>query len=402
MPGFRAILVGLVAIGTLAAATGGEAQPLKIGLMSDQNGPFSTLAGPGSTVAARMAVEDYGGTVLGRPIEILVADHQNKPDVGSAIASRWFDQEGVSAIADLPVTPVALAVQFVAKQKNRITLVSGAGSTDLVGKNCSPTGFLWTYNTYSLPNGTALAMTKARGDSWFFITADYTFGHLMEAEASRVVKANGGVVVGSVRHPLATNDFSSYLLQAQASKAKVIGLANGGADTVTAIKQASEFGIREGGQSLAAMILFVPDIISMGQDKAKDLYLTSGFYWDLDEQTRAWSKRFSERFDGKLPTELQAGVYSEITHYLKAVAAAGTDEAMAVAAKMRELPVSDATTKSARIREDGYLLRDFYLFRVKGTAEAKKPNDFYELIQTIPAATAAPPTEGAGCPLVKP
>lgn len=376
----------------------GSTKPLRIGVLNDQNGPFSELGGPGSVLAARMAVEDFGGKVLGRPIEILAADHQNKPDVGLGIARRWLEQEDVSAIVDLPVSSVALAVQFAAKERKKITIVTGAGTTDLVGKNCSPTGFLWVYNTFSLASATAYAVTKNGGDSWFFISTDNNFGMKLEEDASRVIKANGGKVLGAVHHPINSSDFSSYLLQAQASKAKIVSLANGGADTVNGMKQAAEFGLIKGGQTIVPMILFAPDVDSIGLNLAQGAFLTTGFYWDQDDKTRAFSKRFSSQMKDRPPTELQAGVYSAVNHYLKALAAAGEDDGEKVAAKMRELPVNDFMTHDAQIRKDGYLQRDFYLFKVKSPEQSKGRWDYFQQVSVVPGAQVAPPVEGAGCP----
>ncbi|MGF7160004.1 branched-chain amino acid transport system substrate-binding protein [Rhodoligotrophos appendicifer] len=400
----RKYFVGaMAAAAVLMTASVGFAQspPLKIGILNDQNGPFADLGGKGSVLAAQMAVEDFGGKVLGRDIEIISADHQNKADIASSIATRWYDEEGVSAIVGLPVSSVALAVQFMAKERKKISITTGAGSTALIGKECSPTGFLWVYNTYSLAHGTALAVTKGGGQTWFFISSDYTFGKQLEKDATEVIEANGGKVLGAVRHPINSNDFSSFLVQAQASKAEVIGLANGGADTVNAIKQAAEFGIIEGGQKLAAMILFVQDVRSMGLDAAQGLVLTSGFYWDQNERTRDWSERFMKRNDGKAPSELQAGDYSAVMHYLKALAAAGKDDGVLVAEKMREIPVDDFMTKNSKIRADGYLQRDFYLFQVKTPAESKGEWDYFKELSMIPASEASPPVAGSECALLK-
>lgn len=387
---------------SLAAASVANAQsgPIKIGVMNDQNGPFSDLNGAGSVVAAELAIEDAGGSVLGRPVEVVVADHQNKPDIASSIATRWFDQEGVQAIFDLPVTAPALAVQFIAKERGKISVVSSAGAAALVGKECSPTGFLWTYSTFGQAKATATGLSATGAKSWYFITSDYTFGHELERTASEVVTANGGKVLGSARHPINSTDFSSYVLQAQASGADVVALANGGADTVNAIKQASEFGLVSGGQSIAAMILFLPDIHSIGLQDAQGLRFSSAFYWDRTDETRAFAKRFAEKRNGRVPTQLQAGVYSAVLHYLKAIKEAGTDEGKAVAAKMRELPVNDMMTTNAKIRADGYVERDFYLFEVKQPSESKGEWDYLKQIGTIAGADAAPPIQGSECPLV--
>lgn len=390
MKNYRTIAAGLaVMLTTATVAT--AAEPFKIGVMNDQNGIFSDLAGPGSVVAAQLAVEDAGGTVLGRKIEVLVADHQNKPDVGATIARRWYDTENVNAILDIPVSSVGLAVQNVARNQKKIVMFSGSTSSELIGKACSPTGFQWTFNTVSAAKGTASAILKNGGDSWFFVSTDYAFGHALERDATAVVEQNNGKVLGAVRHPLGASDFASFLLAAQASKAKVVALAASGSDLISAIKQADEFGLSSGGQQVTALQTFITDTHSLGLDKAKGLLLTAAFYWDQDDATRAWSKRFAERNKGRMPTMVQAGVYSATMHYLKAVAKAGTDDGLVVAKTMRELPVNDFMTKDARIRGDGWVLRDLYLFQVKTPAESRGPWDYYRLIRAIPAADAAPP-----------
>jgi len=398
--------IGLaVALCASSMATGAYAQVsddvVKIGVLNDQSSIYSDLSGQGSVIAARMAVEDFGGTVLGRKIEVIFADHQDKPDVGATIASRWYDAEHVDAIVDVPVSSVALAVQDVARQRNRIVLFSAAGSSDLTGKACSPTGTQWTFDSIALAKGTASAVTKAGGDSWFFITADYAFGTAMQADATRYIAEAGGKVIGSVRHPQGTTDFSSFLLQAQASGAKVVGLANAGSDTINAIKGASEFGIVAGGQKLADMLIFLSDVHSLGLKAAQGLQLTESFYWDMNDGTRAWSKRFGERLNGRMPTMVHAGVYSAVTHYLKAIQAAGSDEATAVSAKMRELKVHDAILDQATVRLDGRVLRPFYLFEVKKPSESKGAYDYYRLIREIPAEEAARPLSDGHCPFVQ-
>lgn len=396
-------MIAVAAAATLAALASpvqAQGQPVKIGVLNDQAGPFSVLNGPGSVLAARMAAEDFGGKVLGRSIEVVSADTANKADIASAVATRWFDREGVSAIVDLPVTPVALAVQSAAKQRNKITMTMSAGATSLIDKDCSPTGFLWAYNAYSLARSTASAVTKTGGNSWFFISSDYAFGHQLEKDASEVVKASGGSVRGAVRHPINSTDFSSYVMQAKASNAKVVALANGGADTVNAIKQAREFGLTQSGQTLAALILFEPDVDSIGLEAAQGLMLTSPFYWDHTDQTRAFANRFAARFNGKKPTMIQAAVYSGVAHYLKALAAAGSDDGQAVARKMRELPVNDFMTANAKVRSDGYLARDFHVFKVKSPAQSKGPGDYFTFVSTVPGQEAAPPVS-ANCPLSK-
>ncbi len=373
---------------------------VKIGVLSDMSSLYSDIAGPGSVVAAQMAVKDFGGKVAGKPIEIISADHLNKADVGSAIARQWFDQDHVDVIVDVPTSSIALSVQDIAKEKGKVFLISGAASSDLTGKACSPTGVHWTYDTYALAHGTGGALVKQGGDSWFFLTADYAFGHALENDTSAVVKAAGGKVLGAVNVPLNNADFSSFLLQAQASKAKVIGLANAGGDTINSIKQAAEFGIVAGGQRLAGLLVFISDVNSLGLAAAQGLVLTESFYWDQNDETRAWAKRFiAER--GKVPSMVQAGVYGAVTHYLKAIEAAKTDEGKAVVGKMRELPINDFMTKNGRLREDGRVERDMYLFQVKTPGESKYPYDYYKQLATIPAAEAFRPLSESACPLVK-
>jgi branched-chain amino acid transport system substrate-binding protein len=397
-------VLGALCAAILSFAAGGaraSGDSVKIGVLNDQSGMYADLSGQGSVIAARMAVEDFGGTVLGKPIQIVFADHQNKPDVGTAIASRWYDAENVDAIVDVPVSSVALAVQEVARQRKRIVMFSAAGSSDLTGKACSPFGTQWTFDTVALAKGTAQSVTKSGGDTWFFITADYAFGTAMEADARRYIAAVGGKVIGSVRQPQGAMDFASALLQAQASKAKVIGLANAGADTINALKGASEFGIVAGGQKLAGMLIFLSDVHSLGLPTAQGLQLTESFYWDLNDNTRAWSKRFGEKMNGRMPTMVHAGVYSAVTHYLEAVKAAGTLDATEVSAKMHEMKVHDRILDNAEIREDGRVIRPFYLFEVKSPAESKAPYDYYKLVSEIAPEDAARPLSEGHCPLVK-
>ena len=372
---------------------------VRIGVLSDMTGPSADSSGPGAVVAVRMAVEDFGGKVLGKPIEILQADHQNKADVGAGIARRWYD-EGVDVIVDLTNSAVSLAVQDLARQKERLALHVSPASSDLTGRACSPFGLHWTYDTYALASGTAAAVTKQGGRSWFFLTTDYAFGHALARDASSVVQRLGGTVVGEVRHPLNTPDFSSYLLQAQASKAQVVGLANGSGDTINAIKQAREFGITQAGQKLAALLLFISDVHAIGLEAAQGVMLTEAFYWDQNEETRAWSTRFAERFGGRKPSMLQAGDYTAVTHYLKAIEKAGTDEAAPVMAAMKALPISDFMTKKGFVREDGRVMRDMYLYQVKSPAESKGPWDYYKVLATIPAEDAFRPLDKGNCPLV--
>ncbi|MGE0154653.1 MAG: ABC transporter substrate-binding protein [Reyranellaceae bacterium] len=373
---------------------------IKIGVMNDQSGLYADITGQGSVLAARMAAEDAGGKILDKPIEIVFADHQNKPDVGSTIVRQWIDTDRVDAIADVPTSSVALAVQQITKEKKRLFLMSGPATSDLTGKACSPYGFAFTYDTYMLANGTGKALAKAGGDSWFFLTADYAFGHALERDTGEAVKAAGGKVLGAVRHPLNTPDFSSFLLQAQTSKAKIIGLANAGGDTINSIKQAAEFGIVAGGQRLAGLLVFVNDVHALGLKTAQGLIVTESFYWDLNDDTRAFSKRFFDRH-GKQPSMVQAGVYSAVAHYLKAIKSAGTDDPDKVAAEMRKTPVNDFMTKNGAIRPDGRIMRDAYLLQVKTPAESKAPWDYYKVLATIPAEEAFRPLKDGGCDLVK-
>jgi branched-chain amino acid transport system substrate-binding protein len=374
---------------------------LKIGVLNDQSGTYSDLSGKGSVEAVKMAVEDFGGKVLGKPIEVVSADHQNKPDIGASIVNEWIDVGKVDMVIDLPTTSVCLAVQEICKNKNRIDIISTGASVILTNKNCSPTGFHWTYDNYALAKGTGLAMVKDGGDTWFFITADYAFGHDLEKTTSEAVVKAGGKVLGSVSHPFPNNDFSSFLLQAQASGAKVIGLANAGGDTINAIKQASEFGITQAGQRLAGLLVFISDVHSLGLQTAQGLVVTTGFYWDFNDETRAWSKKWSQRMNGRMPTMSQAGCYSGAMHYLKAVQAAGTDEAKAVAKKMREIPVNDFFAKNGKVREDGRMVHDMYLAQVKKPEDSKNPWDYYKILRVIPGDEAYKPLSESECPYLK-
>ncbi|MBR0828662.1 ABC transporter substrate-binding protein [Bradyrhizobium manausense] len=400
----RYILATYVAV-ALCGATPAFSQVsddvVKIGVLNDQGGLYADLSGPGSVVAAKMAIEDFGGAVLGKPIELVSADHQNKPDVGSTIARRWIDVEKVDAIVDVPHSATALAVLSVTREKQKVLLLSGPAYVEFTGKDCSPTTVHWTYDSYAMANGTARAMVKQGGDSWFFLTGDNAGSHSQEREAMAFVQKAGGTVLGSVRHPLNTSDFSSYLLQAQQSKAKVIGLANAGGDTVNAIKQANEFGLVQGGQRLAGLLMFITDVKAVGLDQAKGLVITDAFYWDADERTRTWSRRFMKLHNGRAPTSIQAGVYSAVLHYLKAVQAAGTDEAVAVTAKLKELPVNDFFSDDYRIRQDGRLVRDMYLLQVKTQQESKEPWDVFKVLARIPGDEAYRPIADGHCPLVK-
>jgi len=373
---------------------------VKLGVLNDMSSLYADLSGAGSVEAARMAIADFGGSVNGKKIELISADHQNKPDVGSAIATQWFDNDGVDAIVDVPTSSVALAVQQIARTKGKLFLISGAAASDLTGKACSPTSVHWTYDTVALANGTGGAVVKAGGDTWFFITADYAFGHALERDTARVVEANGGKVLGKVRAPLNTADFSSFLLQAQGSKAKIIGLANAGGDTINSIKQAGEFGIVEGSQKLAGLLVFITDIHSLGLQAAHGLQLTEAFYWDQNDATRAWSKRFFDKI-GREPSMVQAGVYGAVTHYLNAIKATNSDDGLTVVKQMKATPINDFMTKNGKIREDGTLVRDMYLFEVKAPAESKGPWDYYKQIAVISGEDAFKLPGPNECPLVK-
>src|SRR3954452_4029213 len=397
-----AALAGIAAALTLSAAAQAQisGDVVKIGIMNDMSGLYVDIGGPGSVEAAKMAIADFGGSVNGKKIEIVSADHQNKPDVGGALARQWYDNDGVDVIVDVPTSSVALAVQEVARERKKALLISGAASSDLTGKACSATSVHWTYDTVALANGTGAAVVKAGGDTWFFITADYAFGPALERDTAAVVTANGGKVVGSVKVPLNSADFSSYLLQAQASKAKIIGLANAGGDTINSIKQAAEFGVVEGGQKLAGLLVFVSDIHSLGLKTAQGLQLTEAFYWDQNDETRAWSKRFFEKLNRE-PTMVQAGLYGAVMHYLNAVKASGSDDGPTVVKKMRETPINDFMTQNGKILENGRLIRDMYLFEVKKPSESKGAWDYYKQVATIPGEQAFKRPGGNECPLVK-
>jgi branched-chain amino acid transport system substrate-binding protein len=399
-------LLSFAAAAVCAMATGAQAQIsdgiVKIGVLNDMSGLYSDIGGPGSLVAAKMAVEDYlKATKSTLKVEVVGADHQNKPDVGSNIARQWYDTEKVDAIVDVPTSSVALAINQVTKDKGKIHLNTGAATADLTGKACTPNTIHWLYDTWMLANGTGTAVVKTGGSSWFFLTADYAFGHALERDTEAVVTKNGGKVLGKVRHPLANQDFSSFLLQAQASKAKIIGLANAGGDTINSIKQAAEFGIVQGGQNLAGLLVFLPDVHALGLEKAQGLIFTETFYWDLNDQTRAWSKRFAAAHGGKYPSMDQAGVYAVITHYLKAVDAAKTDDGTKIAAKMKEMPTDDPLFGKGTIRQDGRKIHPAYLFEVKKPSESKGPYDYYKLRATIPADQAFRPLNEGDCPMIK-
>jgi len=371
---------------------------VRIGVLNDQSGLYADLGGPGAVVAARMAVEDAGGTVLGKPVEIVFADHQNKSDIGAAIARQWFEIGKVDMAIGFDNSAVALAVEQLAAEKNRIAIAGAVGSTAFTGKACTPNEASWVYDSYALTTSLAKSIVAEGRDTWFFITVDYTFGHSLEADATSAVLAAGGKVLGSVRHPLNTADFSSYLLQAQGSGAKVVAFANGGGDMVNATKQANEFGLTKN-QTLVSLLVFISDIHSMELKAAQGLKFVTAFYWDRDEETRAWSKRFFAR-QGRMPTMPQAGVYSAIRHYLGAIAAAGTDEARAVMAKMRERPVNDFYVRNGHLREDGRLVHDMYFAQVKTPSESTGPWDYYKILGTIPGDQAFRSLADSGCPLV--
>ena len=397
----------LLATAAAALLTAGAAQAqisdgvIKIGVMNDMSGLYADIGGPGSVLAARMAVEDYTATNKGLKVEVVSADHQNKPDVGSTVARTWYDVEKVDAIFDVPTSSVALAINQVTKEKGKAFVNTGAATSDLTGKQCSPNTVHWLYDTWMLANGTGSAIVKTGGDTWFFLTADYAFGHALERDTEAVVLKNGGKVLGKVRTPFPGSDFSSFLLQAQSSKAKIIGLANAGGDTINSIKQAAEFGIVKGGQNLAGLLVFLPDIHGLGLNTAQGLVFTETFYWDLNDQTRAWSKRFAERHGGKYPSADHAGVYAAVLHYLKAVEAGKTDDGTKTIAKMKELPTDDPLFGKGTIRPDGRKIHPAYLFEVKKPSESKGPYDYYKVRATIPADQAFRPLKDGECPLVK-
>jgi branched-chain amino acid transport system substrate-binding protein len=402
----RILVAGILA----AFAAGAQAQSkpaatkfsdgvVRIGLLLDMASLYADITGEGSVTAARMAVEDFGGKVHGVPVEVIAADHQNKADVAGAKAREWFDTQKVDMIGDVAASATALAALEVAKSKNRIIMFSGPATNRLTNENCTPVSVHYTYDTYALAAGTGRGVLKTGGDSWFFITADYAFGHSLEQDVSDVVRAGGGKILGSVRHPLNAQDFSSFLLQAQNSKAKIIGLANAGGDTINAIKAANEFGITKN-QSLAGLLVFITDVHSLTLNTTQGMLLTEAYYWDLNDQTRAWAKRFFERMK-KMPNMVQAGLYSSVTHYLKAVQAAGTDDTAAVMAKMKATPVNDFFATNGRIREDGRMVKEMYVFEVKKPAESKYPWDYYKLKATIPADDAFLPLAKSSCALVK-
>ncbi|CAN7575415.1 ABC transporter substrate-binding protein [Rhizobium sp. LjRoot258] len=394
-----ASLAFLLASSTAVLADGASDGKVKIGILNDQSGVYADFGGKSSVEAAKLAVEDFGGKVLGVPVEIVDADHQNKADIASNIARQWYDTEQVDAIMELTTSSVALAVQAVAREKKKIDIVTGAATTDLTGKACSPYGFHWAYDTHALAVGTGGALVKQGGDSWFFLTADYAFGYSLEQQTSDFVKANGGKVVGSVRHPLSTQDFSSFLLQAQSSGAKVIGLANAGLDTSNAIKQAAEFGITQGGQHLAALLFTLAEVHGLGLDAAQGLTLTEGYYWNLDDKSREFGKKFFAR-TGKMPNMVHTGTYSAVLQYLKAIQKAGTDDTDAVAKQLHEMPVDDVFGRGGTVGPNGRMIHDMYLLQVKKPADSKEPWDYFNVLATIPGKEAYIDPAKSGCALV--
>jgi len=396
----------LILLATLFACCGGFANAqvsddvVKIGVLTDLSGPSANADGPGSVAAAQMAVDDFGGMVLGKPIQVISADHQIKPDLAAGIARQWYDTEKVDLIVDVPVSAVGLAVQNVANERKKLLIVHSTGTADFHGKFCTPYAIQWVFDTRALAVGTAQEVTKRGGDTWFFLTADYAFGHALERDASQVIRQNGGKVLGSVSHPFATPDLSSFILQAQASKAKIIGIASGPPDNINAIKLGGEFGIFQGGQQMAGLLVLITDIHALGLKAAQGLVLTTSFYWDMDDKTREWSKRFFAKMN-RMPTMWQAGVYSSIMSYLNAVKAAGTDDPLKVAAKMRETPIEDFFSRNGRLRADNLMVHDLILVQVKTPDESKYPWDYYKILAHIPGEQAFGPPNPA-CSLVKP
>src|SRR6202140_502580 len=394
------LLLAAGAACALLLAVPASAQGVKIGILNDQSGVYADYGGKSSIEAAKMAVEDFGGEVLGQKIEIVTADHQNQPDLATAIARRWYDTEGVDMITELTTSSVALAVQELSKEKKKIDIVVGAATSRLTGDACTPYGFHWAYDTHALAVGTGGALVKAGGDTWFFMTADYAFGYALEKDTSEIVVANGGKVLGSVRIPLNSSDFSSFLLQAQSSNAKIIGLANAGLDTTNSIKQAAEFGIVAGGQKLAGLLLTLAEVHGLGLEAAQGLVLTEGYYWDRDDQSREFSERFLKR-TGRMPNMIQAGTYSATLQYLKAVKAAGSKDSDVVARKRKEMPVDDMFAQGGRVLGNGRMVHDLYLFEVKKPSESKKPWDYYKQLAIVPGDKAFPSAKDSGCPLTR-
>jgi branched-chain amino acid transport system substrate-binding protein len=402
-----ALKAGLAATGLAMALAANPAAAqvsddvVRIGVLTDMSSLYADINGPGAVVATEMAIKDFGGTVLGKKIELVSGDVQNKPDVAVSMSGRWFDVDKVDVILGTSSSAASLATSRVAADKNKLYLATDPATSDLTGKACTPTTIHWVYDTIALANGTGSAVVKSGGKNWFFLTADYAFGHALERDVTAVVKANGGTVIGSVRHPLNTPDFSSFLLQAQSSKAQIIGLANAGGDTINSIKQAAEFGITQGGQSLAGLLVFVSDVHSIGLKLAQGLKLTEAFYWDLNDGTRAFSKRWSAQMNGRMPTSIQAGYYSATTHYLNAIKATGTDDTTKLVAWMKANPTDDPLFGKGYIRKDGRKIHKMYLFEVKKPEESKGPWDYYKLIREIPGEEAFRPMDQGGCPLVK-
>jgi branched-chain amino acid transport system substrate-binding protein len=402
----RSAVIATAAALLLACAFATKAQEkasdgvVKIGMLEDMSSIYADITGVGAVTAAKMAVEDFGGKVLSKPIEVVAADHQNKPDIASATAREWFDTQHVDALMDVAASATALAAIEVAKGKNKIVFLNGPGAARITNEGCTPVSIHYTYDNYALSHGTGAAMVKAGYDTWFFITADYAFGHDLEDNTAAVVKASGGKVLGGVAVPINTSDFSSALLQAQSSKAKVVGLANAGGDTINSIKQAAEFGIVRAGQKMAGLLVFINDVNTLGLEAAQGMLLTNAFYWDRDDESRAWAQRYFQRMN-KMPNMVQAGIYSATRHYLEAVQAAGTDETSAVMAKMRAAPINDFFVKNGKIREDGRMVHDMYLYEVKKPSESTRQWDYYKFVATIPADQAFMPLSESKCPLVK-
>lgn len=392
--------MAMVAFGGVARAEISD-NKVVIGVLNDRSGVYADLSGEGSVVAARMAVEDFGGKLDGKAIEVISADHQNKTDIGSSSARQWIDQDGVDVIVDVPTSSVALAIQQVTSEKDTAFLNSGAATTALTNDQCAPTFVHWTYDTYALSVGTGKAMVEEGGKTWYFLTADYAFGHQLQKDTAAVIEANGGKVIGSVNHPLSTSDFSSFLLQAQASGAEVIGLANAGTDMTNSVKQANSFGIVQSGQKLAALLGFIADIHALGLDVAQGLTLTTGFYWDRNDETREFAERFAKRMNGQKPTMIHAGVYSAVMHYLKAVKEIDDDGGAAAVSQMKKMPINDFFAKDGMICEDGRMVHDMYLVQVKKPSESKEPWDYYTIVRTIPGEEAFQPLDKGTCKLVK-
>jgi len=397
---FKLIAAAYCLLGTASAFAQISGDIVRIGVPTDYTGMFSGLSGPGGVIAARMAVADFGGKVASVPIEVVTADHQNKADIGSAIVRRWYDQDGVDIVVDVPNSSVALAVQAIAKERGKLVIYAGAGTADLTGKACMPTGFQWVWDTYSAAVSTGRAALDENLKKWYILSADYTFGLAMASDITKIIKDRGGSIVGTAKHPLSSSDFSSFILQAQAAKPDVIALANGGADTINAVKQFAEFGGNASGIKLVGMAVFISDVHGIGVDIAAGLILTTSFYWDRTPETREWSKRFYSQH-GAMPTMAQAGVYSAVTHYLKAIAATGTDDPVKIAAKMRETRVNDIFATDGFIREDGRMVHDMYLAQVKRPDEVKYPWDYYHILRTIPGTETVRPLAESECALVK-